>query len=189
MSFCSESKPNQRADAPEATITVRVSIHSPSTSTRNGWPESSASKTSPWTYSAPKFSACFLIFSTRSGPLMPSGKPEKSSTNVVIDNCPPACFPATTRGFKLARAAYTAAVFPAQPDPIISTFRIWELDVYNVAPWRAGNHARGGSQPALAFGRPQGHDDRPVGGPPVSHRIHRDGMFHDIPQPILTRMR
>jgi len=47
---------------------------------------------------------------------------------VVIDSCPPACFPDITRGFKLARAVYTAAVFPAQPEPIINTFRIWDLD-------------------------------------------------------------
>jgi hypothetical protein len=52
---------------------------------------------------------------------------------VVNDSCPPACFPDTTNGFKLARAAYTAAVFPAQPDPMISTFLMLKIRLYNVA--------------------------------------------------------
>ena len=43
ISFCSDSRPSQRAEAPEATITVRVSIHSPSTLRRKGRLEKSAS--------------------------------------------------------------------------------------------------------------------------------------------------
>ena len=77
MSFCSDGRFSQRADAPEAMMTVRVSCHSPSIFRRNGRLEKSTSMTEPCIYSAPKCSACFFMFSTRSGPLMPSGKPGK----------------------------------------------------------------------------------------------------------------
>ena len=86
ISFCSDSRPSQRADAPEAITNVRDSIHWPSTDTRKGRAERSVSITAPSTYSAPKFSACFFMFSTRSGPLMPSGKPGKFSTIVVSES-------------------------------------------------------------------------------------------------------
>ena len=49
ISFCSEGRSSQRAFAPEATISVRVSIHSPSTFRRKGRFERSASMTSPST--------------------------------------------------------------------------------------------------------------------------------------------
>src|SRR5271165_7174973 len=55
-------------------------------------------------YSAPKRSACLRIFSTSCGPMIPSGKPGKFSTSVVIESCPPGSWPSTTRGFRLARA-------------------------------------------------------------------------------------
>src|SRR6185369_18039657 len=54
---------------------------------------------------------------------MPSGNPGKFSTSVVRDNCPPGSCPSITKGLRLARAVYKAAVCPAQPDPTITTFR------------------------------------------------------------------
>ena len=53
-------RPEPARRAPEAMISVRVSIHSPSTLRRNGRFERSASITVPCRYSAPKCSACFL---------------------------------------------------------------------------------------------------------------------------------
>ena len=47
ISFCSDSSPSQRAEAPEAMITVRASIHSPSTFRRNGRFERLVSTTAP----------------------------------------------------------------------------------------------------------------------------------------------
>jgi hypothetical protein len=42
---------------------------------------------------------------------------------VVVSN-PPGCRPVTTSGFKLALAVYNAAVKPAQPEPMMTTFSI-----------------------------------------------------------------
>ena len=82
-------------------ITVRVSIHSPSMLSRNGRVEKSVSSTAPCRYSAPKFCACFFMFSTRSGPWIPSGNPGKFSTSVVRESCPPASCPLTTSGLQI----------------------------------------------------------------------------------------
>src|SRR5258706_14535481 len=43
---------------------------------------------------------------------------------VVVVNNPPGCLPVNTSGFKLARALYKAAVHPAQPEPMMTTFSI-----------------------------------------------------------------
>ena len=60
--------------------------------------------TSPWRISAPKRSACARISAIRSGPMMPSRKPGKFSTVVVIISWPPACSPSMMSGLRLARA-------------------------------------------------------------------------------------
>src|SRR4051794_34092965 len=60
---------------------------------------------------------------------MPSGKPGKFSTTEVVVNRPPGCRPVNTSGRRFARAAYRAAVSPAQPEPIITTFSIEWVDV------------------------------------------------------------
>lgn len=67
-----------------------------------------------------------IYLSIKSGPVIPSGNPGKFSTSVVVINCPPGpdWYPSNTSGFKFARAAYIAAVNPAGPDPIITTFSI-----------------------------------------------------------------
>ena len=104
MSFRSDGRPSQRAEAPEAIISVRVSTHSPSMLIRNGRFDRSASTTEPRWYSAPKCCACCFMFSTSAGPSMPSGKPGKFSTSVVMESWPPGSWPSTTSGFRLARA-------------------------------------------------------------------------------------
>src|SRR5712671_4359402 len=43
---------------------------------------------------------------------------------VVVVSNPPGCLPVNTSGFKLARALYKAAVHPAQPEPMMTTFSI-----------------------------------------------------------------
>jgi hypothetical protein len=53
---------------------------------------------------APNFSACACIFIISSGPMMPSGKPGKFSTSVVVVSCPPGCVPESISGLRLARA-------------------------------------------------------------------------------------
>src|SRR4051794_41036736 len=50
---------------------------------------------------------------------MPSGKPGKFSTSVVVMRAPPNWEPSNTSGCRLARAAYVAAVYPAGPDPMM----------------------------------------------------------------------
>ena len=62
-----------------------------------------------------------IIFSINSGPCIPSGNPGKSSTSVVIINCPPGELPAITNVFKFALIVYIEAVNPAGPEPIIIT--------------------------------------------------------------------
>ncbi len=73
-------------------------------------PVRSASVTSSVTNSVPNFSACLRMLSIRSGPMIPSGQPGKFSTSVVFISAPPAVTPSITSGWRLARAAYTAAV-------------------------------------------------------------------------------
>jgi hypothetical protein len=57
---------------------------------------------------------------------MPSGKPGKFSTSLVViswpPRTPPAETPSKTTGFRLALAAYIAAVYPAGPEPTMTTF-------------------------------------------------------------------
>jgi hypothetical protein len=66
------------------------------------------------------------MFKTSSVPSIPSGNPGKFSIRDVVVNCPPAgppeIKPSNNRGSRFARAAYRAAVSPAGPDPIITTF-------------------------------------------------------------------
>ncbi len=74
-------------------------------------PVRSTAVTSSETISAPKRSAWARISSISAGPWMPSRKPGKFSTSVVFISAPPAVTePSNTRGCRLARAAYTAAV-------------------------------------------------------------------------------
>src|SRR5262245_21135987 len=55
--------------------------------------------------------------------MMPSRNPGQFSTIVVSISCPPASSPSTRSGVRLARAVYSAAVKPAGPDPMMTTFR------------------------------------------------------------------
>src|SRR5215831_1192600 len=71
---------------------------------------------------APKCAAWSRMAAISSGPMMPLGKPGKFSTAVVSINCPPASSPSINTGFRLARAVYSAAVSPAGPDPMMTTF-------------------------------------------------------------------
>ena len=71
-----------------------------------GTPVSSSTRvTSSVTNSAPNRSACLRMLSISSGPMMPSGKPGKFSTSVVVISAPPDCTPSMTSGLRLARAA------------------------------------------------------------------------------------
>ena len=56
---------------------------------------------------------------------MPSGKPGKFSTSVVFISAPPYWLPSNTSGARSARAVYSAAVYPAGPDPMMMTLRCW----------------------------------------------------------------
>ncbi len=83
-----------RYGVPEESMTVLIS------------PVRSTSVTSSLTSSAPNFSACLRRASIRAGPMMPSGKPGKFSTSVVVMSAPPAVTePSNTSGCRLARAA------------------------------------------------------------------------------------
>src|SRR4051812_6490855 len=79
--------------------------------------------------SAPKRVACSRNRTMSSGPMTPSGNPGKFSTSVVSISWPPGWSlvddgsPSSTRGLRLARAVYSAAVWPAGPEPMISTSR------------------------------------------------------------------
>ena len=87
-------------------------------------PERSIETMSSDTSSAPKRSAWARISSIRAGPMMPSRKPGKFSTSVVFIRAPPAVTePSKTKGWRDARAAYTAAVYPAGPEPTMMTLR------------------------------------------------------------------
>ena len=61
--------------------------------------------TCPVLNSAPKRAACLRMLSMSSGPWMPSGKPGKFSTSVVMASWPPGSWPSMTSGLRLARAA------------------------------------------------------------------------------------
>jgi hypothetical protein len=81
-----------------------------------------------------------------SPPMIPSGKPGKFSTSVVVVSCPPAAMPLAIQpsrrmGASSARAAYTAAVCAAGPEPTMHTgVRIGSLVAvaeHMVVRWRA----------------------------------------------------
>src|SRR6202035_5298563 len=55
--------------------------------------------------------------SMRAGPWRCSTSPGQLSTSVVVMSWPPCSKPVISRGWRLARAAYTAAEYPAGPDP------------------------------------------------------------------------
>ncbi len=97
INACSDGRLSQRALAPEAMMSVRVWMVS--------WPRLSSkgrfvrSMELRWAMrsSAPKRTACFFMFSMRSGPWMPSGQPGKFSTRVVMESCPPGSWPSRTQ--------------------------------------------------------------------------------------------
>src|SRR5687768_7877259 len=123
-SFRSEPMSSQRADAPVAMIRAAVVIFLPSCSAIvKGRCCRSTLVTFPCRTSVPKRSACARISVMRSGPMMPSRNPGQFSTIVVSINCPPASSPSMSRGDRLARAVYNAAVSPAGPEPITTTLR------------------------------------------------------------------
>src|SRR5690606_15065465 len=100
----------------------------------------------------PKRWACWRIRVISSGPMMPSGKPGKFSTSVVSINCPPAWKPATTRGSRPARAAYSAAVRPAGPEPMMTTFSTAATIHTSLACVKILPHVPRRPEPAPAFG-------------------------------------
>src|SRR5579871_6777923 len=76
-------------------------------------------------------------------------------------SCPPACNPSITRGERLARAVYTAAVRPAGPDPMMITFRALMNVALVVVAARRSRVALGETEPAggqedSAQGEPSG---------------------------------
>src|SRR3954470_2377161 len=67
--------------------------------------------------------------------MIPSRYPGQFSTSVVSINCPPASSPSMRRGFRFARAVYSAAVSPAGPEPMMMTLRV----IGNFATCRLGS--------------------------------------------------
>jgi hypothetical protein len=107
ISACSDGRFSQRADAPEAMISVRVwigSLPGPRFSSYGCLLRSTETRWAIFS-SAPKRVACCFMFSISSGPWMPSGQPGKFSTSVVMESWPPGSWPSSTSGFRLARAA------------------------------------------------------------------------------------
>ena len=94
---------------------------SPMLSVKGRWRTSTA-VASPSRNSVPNRAACARISAIRSGPMIPSRNPGQLSTIVVSISCPPASSPSMSSGFKLARATYNAAVNPAGPDPMMTTW-------------------------------------------------------------------
>ena len=71
----------------------------------------------------------------RSVPSMPSGQPGKFSTILVVVSNPPGMAPVSTTGLSWARAVYKAAVSPAQPEPMMTTFSIsFDMGGYATQP-------------------------------------------------------
>ena len=74
------------------------------------------------------------MLSISSGPMMPSWNPGKFSTSVVFISAPPAVTePSNTSGFSDARAVYSAAVYPAGPEPMMMTLRTSLTGVFLVS--------------------------------------------------------
>src|SRR5206468_4303306 len=71
--------------------------------------------------------------------------PGKFSTMLVVVSNPPGMVPVSTSGLRLARAAYNAAVNPAQPVPMMTTFSIER------AKGRGWRESWQGSVPLRAF--------------------------------------
>ena len=80
----SDGSPSSRADAPVAMISARAVYSCSSVVTVNGRRERSTDVTWPWMISAPNRSAWPRIEAISSGPMIPSLKPGKFSTAVVI---------------------------------------------------------------------------------------------------------
>ena len=95
----------------------------PSVPASVGRSPSSTRVTSSVRNSAPNLSACARMLSISSGPRIPSRCPGKFSTSVVVISAPPDCTPSITSGFRLARAAYSAAVYPDGPEPMMIRLR------------------------------------------------------------------
>src|SRR3972149_6434825 len=119
--------PSSLAEAPVAMMRARAFTTPSSPVTVNGVRERSTAVTLPRTSSAPNRSAWPRIALIKSGPMTPSVNPGKFSTAVVSMSCPPASRPSMTSGFRLARAAYSAAVNPAGPDPMMTTLRVVDM--------------------------------------------------------------
>ena len=104
-SRASFSRPRYRYLEPVATMTAWARCTSSPTLTIFGSTVRSTSVTSRGTSSAPKRSAWVRMSSMSCGPWMPSGKPGKFSTSVVVMSAPPNCEPSNTSGCRFARAA------------------------------------------------------------------------------------
>ncbi|CAB4656028.1 unannotated protein [freshwater metagenome] len=118
------SKPISRYALPVARITDLALTVFPEPSLRILMsPVKSISTMSSVTISVPNRLACFRILSIRSGPITPSVNPGKFSTSVVFMSAPPAVTdPSYINGSNWARDAYIAAVYPAGPEPTMTTF-------------------------------------------------------------------
>src|ERR1700677_2839721 len=118
-----------RGDASVAMMTVFARIVLSEQTSFLGKEEKSTDRTSACSNRVPNFAACFLRLSISRKPSTPSGNPGKFSTSLVVVSCPPGSGPSMTSGPRLARAAYTAAVRPAQPVPMMTTFSTGGLDM------------------------------------------------------------
>ena len=85
FSLASDSRPSHIAEDPVAIMTASATypVFAPTTVTLRGFVEKSTELTALSSNFEPNLSACFRIFSIRSGPFMASGKPGKFSTSVV----------------------------------------------------------------------------------------------------------
>ena len=83
------SRPSHSALAPVATMTESAVYSLPSAHRWKGRADRSMRSRSTSTSGAPKRSACSRSLAISSGPWMPSGKPGKFSTSLVIISWPP----------------------------------------------------------------------------------------------------
>ena len=104
MSSFSLGRPRWRGEAPVAMITALLFISSlPAFSVKVPSSSRAIDSTTLNSTRAPKRSACFCRFIIRSGPMIPSGKPGKFSTSVVVVSWPPGWVPERTSGSSCAR--------------------------------------------------------------------------------------
>src|SRR5579875_919781 len=168
----SDGRPSHRALAPVATITESArSRWSGPASRRNGRPRASRRVSCASMNRVPNRAAWRRIRSTSSGPWIPSGKPGKFSTSVVIMSWPPAGTPEITTGRSSARAQYRAAVNPAGPLPTIATGVVSSevMDPASPAVFKPPSSRGGpGSLRGGSIGR-WGGEDQPV--PTLRHGI------------------